>query len=143
MKLGKLMIQKQICSQVQVLLNNFKNSVRYIALFHYKLSKRLVKAAKYTNTMLNGNGLDTNNVSENIADVFVRYKPEFLRYAPLIYQSNNLKKRITYMEQDSAYQSELVEIESLLQSELNKTKDRCHPVDVAQLLSLPFQHICR
>ena len=93
--------------------------------------------------MLNGNGLDTNNVSENIADVFVRYKPEFLRYAPLIYQSNNLKKRITYMEQDSAYQSELEEIESLLQSELNPTKDRCHPVDVEQLLSLPFQHICR
>ena len=137
------MIQKQICFQVQVLLNNFKNSVRYIALFHYKLQKRMAKAARYTNNMLNGSGFDTTDVSENVAEVFVRYKPEFLRYAPLIYQSNNLTKHITYMEQDSVYQSELEEIESLLQIELNPTGDRCHPVYISQLLSLPFQHICR
>ena len=89
------MIQKQICFQVQVLLNNFKNSVRYIALFHYTLSKRMAKAARYTNNMLNGHGFDTKSVSENIAEVFFRCKPEFLRYAPLIHQSNNLKRYIT------------------------------------------------
>ena len=103
----------------------------------------MAKAARYTNNMLNGHGFDTKPVSENIAEVFVRCKPEFLRYAPLIHQSNNLKRYITSMEQDAVYQSEFEEIETLLQIELNPTGDRCHPVDVSQLLSLPFQHICR
>ena len=124
-------------------MNNFKNSVRYVALFHYKLSKRIAKAAQYTHNMLNGNGSDIKSVSENIADVFVRCKPEFLRYAPLIVQSNNLKSIITSMERNSVYQSEFEEIENLLRIELNPTGDMCHPVDITQLLSLPFQHICR
>ena len=141
--LCKLMAQKQINSQIRVLLDNFEISVRYVSDFHLKLLNRLTVAAQYTIDMLNGNEFDAGNVQENIAEVFVNMKPKFVIYAHFIVQCHNFEKHIALMKNDTSTKPELREIEHMLRKELNPTGDKSHPLDLSQLLMLPFQHICR
>ena len=113
--------------------------------FHSELRERLNSAAKiYLEDNDNDKGWQKEwGTKENIGDVFVAMKTQFLVYGPFIVMCNNVEKMIGVLKCDTNVKSEVSDLEKQLLKEMLKSKIGQRPTTFNALLALPFQHVLR
>ena len=80
---------------------------------------------------------------DNVADIFVEMRAQFLMYAPFIVHCENVEKLIGLMKIDASVSKDIRNLESFLNDEIERTGKKNIPSSFNSLLAFPFQHVIR
>ena len=126
---------------VKNILLQLSDHAYFVDKLHDELFERIKPPADvYMNADENQSG-PIDDTKENVADVFVNMKSQFLIYAPFIVHCANAGKTIELMHFDDSVKKDIKHLEDFLQEEIKF--NQTIPPNFNSLLAFPMQHVIR
>ena len=112
-------------------------------MFHQELLTRITAASKSFLTSYAKGDEYLIPRWDMLGAIFVSMQLQFLAYAPLIVQCDNLIKRIEEFLSYRLLSEEIKQLENFMREESEKSVERHQPISIRSMLTFPMQHLMR